>query len=90
MNEYLPGQGISNHIDCEPCLGDIIISVSLGLSVIMNFTDIKTKEIIPIVLESRSAIVLSGELRNNWLHGIIGWKSAFIGNRRYAKLEEYP
>ncbi|SIQ48513.1 hypothetical protein SAMN05880561_103160 [Rhizobium sp. RU33A] len=23
-NEYLPGQGISAHVDCEPCFGEVI------------------------------------------------------------------
>ncbi len=28
-NGYLPGQGISAHVDCVPCFGDAIVSVSL-------------------------------------------------------------
>src|SRR5687767_7059734 len=24
VNEYLPGQGISSHVDCVPCFGDTI------------------------------------------------------------------
>jgi alkylated DNA repair dioxygenase AlkB len=28
-NEYLPGQGISAHIDCEPCFGPVVASLSL-------------------------------------------------------------
>ena len=39
VNEYLPGQGISNHIDCEPCFNDTIISLSLNSSCIMQFTN---------------------------------------------------
>jgi len=30
INEYYPGQGIAPHVDCEPCFGDTIISLSLG------------------------------------------------------------
>ncbi|MGL5784827.1 MAG: alpha-ketoglutarate-dependent dioxygenase AlkB [Alphaproteobacteria bacterium] len=30
VNEYLPGQGISPHIDCIPCFGNTIASLSLG------------------------------------------------------------
>ena len=30
VNEYLPGQGIASHIDCEPCFEDTIVSLSLG------------------------------------------------------------
>lgn len=29
VNEYLPGQGISAHIDCQPCFGETIASLSL-------------------------------------------------------------
>ena len=30
INEYEAGQGISAHIDCEPCFQDTIVSLSLG------------------------------------------------------------
>ena len=39
VNEYLPGQGISAHIDCEPCFQDTIVSLSLGSSCVMDFTN---------------------------------------------------
>src|SRR5438105_957337 len=29
VNEYEPGQGISNHIDCEPCFTRVVASLSL-------------------------------------------------------------
>lgn len=71
VNEYLPGQGISSHIDCEPCFRDIIVSLSLGSGCIMNFTNKydKTKKI-PLWLAPRSLVVLSSEARYAWLHGI--------------------
>jgi alkylated DNA repair dioxygenase AlkB len=37
VNEYLPGQGISAHVDCEPCFGPAIASLSLGGEVEMVF-----------------------------------------------------
>ena len=37
INEYEPGHGISAHIDCEPCFGDIIASLSLGSGAMMQF-----------------------------------------------------
>ncbi len=70
INEYEPGQGIANHIDCEPCFGDTIISISLGSSCIMDFINLKTKQKIEVMLESGSIVVLSGASRNNWTHGI--------------------
>jgi alkylated DNA repair dioxygenase AlkB len=76
VNEYEPGQGISSHIDCEPCFQDTIASLSLGSGCVMNFThkSDKTKKI-PVWLEPRSLVVLSGEARHEWLHGISARKS---------------
>ena len=70
INEYEPGQGIANHIDCEPCFGDTIISISLGSSCVMDFINLRTKQKIEVMLESGSIVVLSGEARHNWTHGI--------------------
>ena len=76
VNEYEPGQGISSHIDCEPCFKDTIASLSLGSGCVMNFTNKfdKTKKI-PVWLAPRSLVVLSGEARYEWLHGITARKS---------------
>lgn len=76
VNEYEPGQGISSHIDCEPCFENMIVSLSLGSSCVMDFTHKldKTKKI-PVWLAPRSIIVLKDESRYNWLHGIAPRKS---------------
>ena len=76
INEYRPGQGIASHIDCEPCFEDTIVSLSLGSGCIMDFTNKfdKTKKI-PVWLEPRSLVILSGEARDAWLHGIAARKS---------------
>ncbi|MFC3158006.1 2OG-Fe(II) oxygenase superfamily protein [Chryseobacterium arachidis] len=68
VNEYEPGQGISNHIDCIPCFEDVIISISLLSSCVMQFSKDKEKQ--EILLEPRSILLLSGEARYNWKHGI--------------------
>jgi alkylated DNA repair dioxygenase AlkB len=70
INEYEPGQGIANHVDCEPCFGETIISISLGSSCVMDFINLKTKQKVQVMLESGSLVVLSGEARHNWTHGI--------------------
>ncbi|MBK7911792.1 alpha-ketoglutarate-dependent dioxygenase AlkB [Candidatus Pollutiaquabacter sp.] len=44
INEYESGQGIAPHIDCEPCFGDTIISLSLGSSCVMNFEQEHTQK----------------------------------------------
>lgn len=68
INEYEPGQGISNHVDCVPCFEDVIISISLLSSCIMQFS--RDKEQQEIFLQPRSILLLSGEARYNWKHGI--------------------
>jgi alkylated DNA repair dioxygenase AlkB len=70
VNEYLPGQGIANHIDCEPCFGDTIISISLNSTAIMDFINTKTKQKVEVFLEPRSLVVISGISRKIWTHGI--------------------
>lgn len=71
VNEYLPGQGISKHIDCEPCFNETIISLSLASICIMQFTNKNNlQEIIPILLKPRSLVVLKKDARYNWMHGI--------------------
>ena len=76
VNEYLPGQGISSHIDCEPCFQETIVSLSLGSGCVMDFTNKfdKTKKI-PVWLEPRSLVILSKDARFKWLHGIAARKS---------------
>ncbi|MCK6417541.1 MAG: alpha-ketoglutarate-dependent dioxygenase AlkB [Alphaproteobacteria bacterium] len=78
VNEYLPGQGISAHIDCVPCFADTIASLSLGSPCIMEFSNPRTGEKRSIVLEDRSLIVLSGPARYEWQHAIPSRKSDII------------
>lgn len=68
VNEYLVGQGISDHIDCEPCFGENIISISLGSTCVMNFKNGIEKE--ELFLEQGSLLLLSGDARYKWTHGI--------------------
>jgi alkylated DNA repair dioxygenase AlkB len=75
VNEYLPGQGISAHIDCVPCFGDVVASLSLGSAVTMRLSHPKSGESRDIRLAPRSLLVLSGEARYEWRHGIPARKS---------------
>lgn len=75
INDYQPGQGIAHHIDREELFGDKIVSISLLSPYVMEFLKKKTKETrdkMKILLEPRSALVISGEARHEWLHGIPG------------------
>lgn len=70
VNEYLPGQGISAHVDCEPCFLDTIVSVSLLSPCVMIFRHKVIGESVEVYLEPNSAVVLRGDSRYKWTHEI--------------------
>ncbi|MGH1517940.1 alpha-ketoglutarate-dependent dioxygenase AlkB [Chryseobacterium sp. JK1] len=85
INEYEPGQGISNHIDCVPCFEETIISISLLSPCIMQFSKDQQKN--EILLQSRSILLLSDEARYSWKHGIKAvkndkWQNTVIPRER--------
>jgi alkylated DNA repair dioxygenase AlkB len=41
----------------------------------MDFINLKTKEKLEVMLEPRSLVVISGEARHNWTHGIAARKA---------------
>ena len=86
VNEYEPGQGISNHIDCEPCFQGTIVSLSLGSGCFMDFTNKfdETKKI-PVWLAPRSIVILKDEARYEWLHGIAPRKSDTRDGHKVAR-----
>lgn len=75
INEYQPGQGISAHVDCVPCFGDTIASLSLGSTCVMDFIHTTTREKQSHLLEPRSLLILSGDARYHWQHAIPARKS---------------
>lgn len=70
VNEYQPGQGIGAHVDCEPCFGGVVLSISLLSPVVMDFRHRQTKEHVEVLLNPCSMLVMSGEARYDWTHGI--------------------
>lgn len=71
INEYDPGQGIAPHIDCQPCFGDTILSLSLGSPCCMTFARQDSKsDKVEILLEPRALMLMQAEARYLWLHSI--------------------
>ena len=77
VNEYRPGQGIGMHADHDD-FGPVVVSLSLGAAWQMHF---RPRRIRPYVrdamtsdetapLPRRSALVLRGPARQDWMHGI--------------------
>lgn len=85
VNEYLPGQGISEHVDCVPCFGDTIASLSLGSPCVMNFTHPRTPDPDRVLLGERSLIGLSDAARYEWRHSIPARKSDIINGVRFPR-----
>lgn len=85
VNEYQPGQGIAPHIDCVPCFGGKIASVSIGSSCMMDFTHTASGEKASQWLEPRSLLLFSGEARYQWKHGIAARKSDVVNGRRISR-----
>lgn len=75
INEYLPGQGITPHIDCVPCFGNTIASLSVGNPCVMEFTRSETGEKSSQLLKPRSLVVLKDDARYKWQHAIPQRKS---------------
>jgi alkylated DNA repair dioxygenase AlkB len=73
INEYMPGQGIAPHIDCVPCFGGVICSLSLASGCVMSLTNGNAEK--SIYLEPQSLLILRDDSRYKWKHGIAARKS---------------
>jgi alkylated DNA repair dioxygenase AlkB len=85
INEYIPGQGITPHIDCQSCFKDTIISLSLNSSCVMNFESTINGEKRSYLLAPRSLIILKDEARYKWKHGIANRKSDHWNNQKLLR-----
>jgi alkylated DNA repair dioxygenase AlkB len=72
FNRYHPGEGIAPHIDLLDRYDDGIIGVSLGSCCSMDFkqVDSSQKQEMSLWLPENSVIILEGEARYQWTHGI--------------------
>ena len=71
VNEYRPGQGIALHAD-KDCFGSAVATISLGDDWEMKFRPVNgtTNEDKFIMLHRGSALILTGDARYQWRHGI--------------------
>lgn len=75
INEYVPGQGIAHHVDCEPCFGDKIASLSLNSTCLMTFVHVQNNQTVELLLYPNSLLIMRDEARYDWKHGIPARKS---------------
>jgi alkylated DNA repair dioxygenase AlkB len=81
VNEYQPGQGIAAHVDCLPCYGPVIASLSLGSGCLMRLAHRESGEMHDIWLPVGSLLVLAGPTRTEWAHAIAARKSDRVEGR---------
>jgi len=83
LNLYNPGEGITPHVDLLQRFGDGILGISLGSGCVMRFRKVPPSsgldsnsialdndEYWDLYLPERSVLILSGEARYDWTHGI--------------------
>ena len=79
VNEYLPGQGIASHADRD-CFGPAVATISLLEAWRMDFRRIGERDRAKsMLLEKGSLLVMVGESRYGWKHGIGKRKREWIG-----------
>jgi alkylated DNA repair protein alkB homolog 8 len=78
VNRYETGHGIPAHCDTHSCFEDPIVSLSLGSSVVMEFRKPSSSQHSSVFLPRRSLLVMSGESRFGWTHGITPKKSDVV------------
>ncbi|KAJ8280443.1 hypothetical protein GJAV_G00054620 [Gymnothorax javanicus] len=69
INQYEPGQGIPPHVDTHSAFEGTILSLSLGAKTVMDFRHPDGRSV-AVVLPGRSLLVMKGESRYLWTHGI--------------------
>merc|ERR1711976_1088880 len=82
---YEAGQGMTPQIDKEYLFGPVTGIISLMSDVPMKFTHKHGKKPpITLLIEKRSLLVLSGESRFDWRHGIEEQEQYYVDNERTA------
>ena len=78
VNEYFPGQGIGAHKDRDSEHIAAVAILSLGSAIMMDFTRFghATRS---YYLRPRSLVIMRGEARTRWMHGIVGRKTDRVG-----------
>lgn len=87
VNRYVPGEGISPHIDRPTIFDDQIYSLSLNSGCIMVFS--KGKDIREIYLKRRSLLIMEDKARYKWKHSIKGTQSDTVDGKKKRRGTRY-
>ena len=78
INKYEPGEGITPHVDLLKRFGDGIIGVSFCSGCVMQFASEAEKKTYGLYLPGRSIIVMTGDARYKWTHGIERQRADYV------------
>jgi len=85
VNEYQPVQGISAHIDCQPCFGETIASLSLLSACVMRFASQTPSQQTVLHVQPASLLVLKGDARHMWTHAIPSRKTDVFEGQKHIR-----
>lgn len=86
VNRYEPGHGIPSHCDTHSCFVDPIISLSLSASIVMEFKN-QNGDHRSLLLPRRSLLIMSGEGRYGWMHGIVPKMSDIVSKSGFLTIQ---
>lgn len=79
VNEYLNNMCIKGHIDNTDAFGDVIISLSLNAPSYMTMRNCDNPDLVmKVFMEERSLLIMSGDSRFHWRHGITRQKNVYV------------
>ncbi|XP_075222336.1 tRNA (carboxymethyluridine(34)-5-O)-methyltransferase ALKBH8 isoform X3 [Lycorma delicatula] len=79
--------GIPSHVDTHSPFESPIISLSLGSDVIMDFKHRDGRKV-PVLLPRRSLLIMDGESRYDWSHGITPRKLDVVQSLEYGLISK--
>ena len=83
INEYIPGQGISPHIDDPIIFGEWIVCISLCDSIGMIFSKYNINN--SILIEKNSIYEMKNDARYKWKHSIPSVNTDIINNINHIR-----
>lgn len=86
VNEYTRNQGIAAHVDSVK-FGPTIVGFSIGADSVMQFTN--ADQTVDVFLPRRSVLVMTGESRYEWKHGISKTVTYTHNGMRITKPSDY-
>ncbi|PWA03443.1 hypothetical protein BB558_000385 [Smittium angustum] len=89
VQKYPPGAGISFHSDSHTAFGETLLILSLKSPIMMEFRHPSTRSLVCQDLKPRSIVIMSGDSRMGWEHGIRARRSDMIDSKVRMREERW-